>query len=282
MRRDVAMSTVSLGEIIVGYEDEGHGDPLVLVHGDPFNRTVWAPQVEWFSGRGHRVIAPDLRGYGDSSVVPGTTTLETFARDVVALLDHLGVERCVLGGLSMGAQIALECYRLFPDRVRGLVLTGASAAGETPGGRARRRATAERLLRDGRAGMAAYAGEMLPRVVSANTIHALPSVADHVLGMMRASSPVGAAAGLRGRAERRDYRELLPRIAVPTLVLVGGEDECTPVIDSLYLHERIPDARLTVIPGVGHLPNLERRTAFNTALQHFLDTLPVMCRADRP
>jgi pimeloyl-ACP methyl ester carboxylesterase len=123
---------------------------------------------------------------------------------------------------------------------------------------------------------------MLPRVVSANTIHALPSVADHVLGMMRASSPVGAAAGLRGRAERRDYRELLPRIAVPTLVLVGGEDECTPVIDSLYLHERIPDARLTVIPGVGHLPNLERRTAFNTALQHFLDTLPVMCRADRP
>lgn len=112
------MGSVFHREITVGYEDEGSGEPLMLVHGHPFNRSMWRPQTEHFSRAGWRVIVPDLRGYGDSTVLPGATPLATFARDLVDLLDHLGIERCVLGGLSMGGQIVMECYRLFPERFR--------------------------------------------------------------------------------------------------------------------------------------------------------------------
>jgi pimeloyl-ACP methyl ester carboxylesterase len=99
------MSTASVNGITVSFTDEGEGAPLVLVHGHPFDRSMWAPQVSEFSRSGWRVIVPDLRGYGQSTVIAGTTPLETFARDIAALLDHLEVATIVLGGLSMGGQI---------------------------------------------------------------------------------------------------------------------------------------------------------------------------------
>lgn len=279
------MGSVHRREITVGYEDEGSGDPLVLVHGHPFNRSMWRPQTEHFSRAGRRVIAPDLRGYGDSTmapdaaVVPGTTPLATFARDLVDLLDHLGIERCVLGGLSMGGQIVMECYRLFPERIRGLVFADTFASAETAQGKAARYAMAERLLREG---MAGYAHEVLAKMVSPHTIATRPDVAAHVLEMMATTPPEGAAAALRGRAERPDYTELLSRIAVPSLVVVGAEDAYTPVGDALEIHERIPDSRLRIIDEAAHMPNLEQPDVFNAALDEFLHSLPSTAAPSTP
>ncbi|MFJ9467338.1 alpha/beta fold hydrolase [Streptomyces caniferus] len=273
------MGSVFRREITVGYEDEGSGEPLMLVHGHPFNRSMWRPQTEHFGRAGWRVIAPDLRGYGDSTVLPGATPLATFARDLVDLLDHLGIERCVLGGLSMGGQIVMECYRLFPERFRGLVLADTFASAETEDGRAGRYAMAERLLREG---MAGYAREVLAKMVSPHTIASRPDVAAHVLGMMTTTPPDGAAAALRGRAERPDYTELLSRIAVPALVVVGAEDAYTPVGDALDIHERIPDSRLRIIDQAAHMPNLEQPDVFNTALEEFLDSLPGTAATNPP
>ncbi|WP_309140332.1 alpha/beta fold hydrolase [Streptomyces sp. PKU-EA00015] len=272
------MSTASVGGITIGFEDEGSGEPLVLVHGHPFDRSMWQPQIEHFRRAGWRVIAPDLRGYGESTVVPGTTTLETFVRDIAALLDHLGVDRFVLGGLSMGGQIVMEFHRLFPGRIRGLVLADTFAAAETEAGKAGRYMMAERLLREG---MSGYAEEVLPKMVAPSNIEALPDVAQHVLLMMTGTSPQGAAAALRGRAERPDYVDMLPRIAVPTLVVVGADDEFTPVSDARLIHERVPDATLEIIDEAAHMPNLERAAEFNAALQHFLDSLPTAARTER-
>ncbi|GAB2944950.1 alpha/beta fold hydrolase [Micromonospora polyrhachis] len=265
------MGTVTLGDVTLGYDDEGSGEPLVLVHGHPFDRSMWAPQVETFGRLGWRVITPDLRGYGESTVVPGKTTLTTFARDIAALLDHLGVDRFVLGGLSMGGQIVMEFHRLFAARIRGLVLADTFAAAETEQGKVGRNALADRLLREG---MGPYADEVLPKMVAPANIAALPSVAAHVLRMMRTTAPEGAAAALRGRAERPDYLGMLPHIEVPTLVVVGSEDEFTPVADARVLHEHIPDATLAIISGAGHMPNLERQAEFDAALHSFLDRLP--------
>ncbi|MFC9241992.1 alpha/beta fold hydrolase [Streptomyces decoyicus] len=265
------MSPVFCREITVGYDDEGSGEPLVLIHGHPFNRSMWRPQTEHFSRAGWRVIAPDLRGYGDSTVVPGKTPLAAFARDLIGLLDHLGVERCVLGGLSMGGQIVMECYRLFPERVRGLVFADTFATAETEDGRAARYDMAERLLREG---MDGYAHEVLDKMVSPHTIASQPEVAAHILEMMTSTAPEGAAAALRGRAERPDYADLLTRVSVPALVVVGTEDAYTPVSDARDIHERIPDSRLAVIEQAAHMPNLERPNAFNAALDAFLTSLP--------
>ncbi|MFF3151415.1 alpha/beta fold hydrolase, partial [Streptomyces sp. NPDC057927] len=133
----------------LAYEDKGGAAdaaalPLVLIHGHPFDHTMWTPQIAAFSSR-RRVIAPDLRGYGASPVIPGVTPLATFAEDIAALLDHLGVDRFILAGLSMGGQIAMECYRLFPERIRGLVLADTFPSAETPEGRKARAAMADRL-----------------------------------------------------------------------------------------------------------------------------------------
>lgn len=272
MRR-VALSTAAVGGITVGYEDRGTGAPLVLVHGHPFDRTMWAPQTATFGaarpGSGWRVIVPDLRGYGASTVVPGVTPLETFARDIAGLLDVLGLgaERIVLGGLSMGGQIALEFARLFPERLRGLVLADTFAQGESAEGKARRNALADRLLREG---MGGYTDEVLDKMVAPENIARQPEVAGHVRRMMLGTPPEGAAAALRGRAERPDYTGLLGRIAVPTLVVVGRDDTYTPVADAEFLHRRIPGAALAVIEDAAHLPNLEQPTAFDAVLADFL------------
>lgn len=263
------MATISLDGITVGYDDEGAGQALLFVHGHPFDRSMWRPQVERFAREGRRTIAPDLRGYGATTVVPGKTTLDRFARDLVALLDHLRITSAVAVGLSMGGQIVMELYRLFPDRVAGLVLADTSAPAETDDGKRARNAAADRLLREG---MAPYSHEVLTKMVAPHNVEALPDVAEHVLGMMLATSPEGAAAALRGRAERPDYVAMLAGVTVPTLVVVGAEDEFTPLEEARLMHEQVPGSSLVVIDGAAHMPNLERPDEFDEALATFLTT----------
>lgn len=264
------MSVAPVNQFRVGYDDEGHGDPLVFIHGHPFDRSMWQPQLQEFSRVGWRVIAPDLRGYGRSAVVPGVTPLGTFARDIADLLDRLGLDRVVMGGLSMGGQIVMEFYRLFPQRLRGLILADTTPRAETGQGKITRNEMADRLLAEG---MGPYADEVLSKMIAPYNIQALPAIAEQVLEMMRGTSPQGAAAALRGRAERPDYVDMLSNIAVPALVVVGADDEFTPVSEARLMADRIPDCTLAVIDGAAHMPNLERPQQFNTALAAFLKTL---------
>ncbi|NGY65618.1 alpha/beta fold hydrolase [Lentzea sp. NEAU-D13] len=258
------MTTANVNGITIGYDDEGTGDDvLVLVHGHPFDRSMWRPQVEHFTAAGWRVIAADLRGYGETTVVPGITTLDVFAHDIAGLLDHLGVEKFVLAGLSMGGQIVMECARTFPERLRGLVLADTFAQAETPQGRKNRNDMADRLLREG---MSGYATEVLWKMVAPHNTAA----GEHVANMMHNASPEGAAAALRGRAERPDYTATLEAITVPTLVVVGSDDEYTPVKDAEYMHERVPGSTLVVVDGAAHMPNLERPEVFNKAVAELL------------
>ncbi len=255
---------------MIAYDDLGHGEPLVLVHGHPFDRTMWRPQAERYSRAGWRVIVPDLRGYGESTVVPGKTTLDVFARDITGLVDRLGVDTFVVGGLSMGGQIVMELHRQVPDRIRGLILADTSALADSSAARQTRLDTAERLVREG---MDPYAEEVLPKMVAPHNITALPDVAEHVLTMMRGANPEGAAAALRGRAERPDYTEGLTQVGVPALVVVGSDDEFTPIGDAKHIADHIADARLVVIDGAAHLPNLERTAEFDAAVLSFLDAI---------
>ncbi|MCZ0211263.1 alpha/beta fold hydrolase [Streptomyces sp. UMAF16] len=254
----------------LAYADKGPENsdrvPLVLVHGHPFDHTMWDPQLAEFSA-GRRVIAPDLRGYGASPVTPGTVPLSRHAEDIAELLDHLAVDSFVLAGLSMGGQIVMECHDRFGDRIRGLVLADTFPTAETPEGKRGRNAMADRLLAEG---MRGYADEVLEKMVAP---YADAGVKAHVHRMMTATPPKGAAAALRGRAERPDYRALLTRITVPALVLVGADDTYTPVADAEEMHAALPDSALHVIEGAAHLPNLERPEEFNRHLAAFLTRL---------
>lgn len=263
------MDSCEVRGAVIRYDDLGPADgmPVVLVHGHPFNRGMWSGQAEVLVAAGCRVLAPDLRGYGASDVVPGVTLLSDFADDIAALLDALKIDRAVVGGLSMGGQIAMEMLRSHPGRVRGLVLADTSPVAETEDGKASRKSLAERLIAEG---MGGYADEVIDRMIAPYHVAERPELAERVLEMMRATAPEGAAAALRGRAERPDYRETLAGARVPVLIVVGADDTYTPVDGVRDTHALVPGSTLVVIERAAHMPNLEQAAAFDAALLDFI------------
>lgn len=247
-------------------EDNGAGFPIILIHGHPFNRAMWAPQSE-FLGKYYRVIAPDLRGYGENRQSGDKTLMSTFASDVRELAESLDLEKFVLGGLSMGGQIVLQCYRQFPEKIAALVLADTFAQLDTPERKQLRLTTADRLISEG---MNRYSNEELPKMIAPEHVISMPAVAEHVLRMMKNTSPRGAAAALRGRAGRPDYTPLLPEIDVPVLIIVGDRDQYTPVSDAQFMHNKIRNSKIAVLDHAGHMSNLEQPDAFNGIVLEFL------------
>lgn len=271
-KRGVCMSKGSarVRGIEVAYEDTGGGGPaLVLLHGYPFDRSSWREQAEAL-GEEFRVVAPDLRGLGETP--PGdVVSIEAMAEDVAALLDELNLGRVVLGGLSMGGYVAFEFFRKFPARVRALVLADTRPQGDNEEGRRAREENAQRALKEG---MGPIVESMLPKLLTAETRERGGEILERVRAMMLATRPEGAAAALRAMALRRDQTELLPSINVPTLIIVGAEDSITPPADAEAMSEKIEGSRLFVVEGAGHLSNVEQPEAFNRALVDFLRGLP--------
>jgi 3-oxoadipate enol-lactonase len=260
------MTVRRVRDIEMAYEEAGAGVPVVLLHGFPFNRTLWREQIEVLRDS-HRVVAPDLRGHGETTATDEPATMEEMARDVAALLDELQIKRPVLGGLSMGGYVALAFCRLFPRRVRALVLADTRAQADTEEAKRTREETARRALEEG---MTAIADAMLPKLFAHTTHMKEPSKVERVREMILTTKTEGAAQALRGMALRRDQTEFLPNILQPTLVVVGSEDQITPPADSEVMHRRIGGSRLAVIEGAGHVSNVERPEEFNRVLLKFL------------
>jgi len=257
--------------IELAYTIEGEGTPIVLIHGHPFDHTMWAPQLAAFSGR-YKVIAPDLRGYGKSPLPDAAMTIfDDYATDVLGLMDTLGVDSFHLGGLSMGGQIIMEIFRQAPQRVKSLIFADTFAGLDTPEAKEARNNAATKLENEG---MVGYADEVISKMIAPAHVKSQPEVAEHVLKMMKATLPLGAATAMRARSERIDYLNIvLPEIDVPTLVIVGREDEFTPVAKAEELQSHLQNCKLVIIDDSGHMPNLEQPEEFNKAVLDFLDSL---------
>lgn len=252
--------------IEIGFDDEGKGSPVVLLHGYPFNRTMWRDQLEELKTH-HRVIVPDLRGHGETTATPGVATMEDMAGDVAALLESLEVTRPVIGGLSMGGYVAFAFSRLFPLQVRSLVLSDTRAQGDTEEGKQNREQQAQKALSEG---MEAIADGLLPKLLAPETVSKRPDTVKRVRDMIVATKPEGAAAALHGMAQRQNQNPFLSHIIAPTLILVGSEDALTPVADAELMHREIGGSRLKIIEGAGHVSNIERPEEFNRTLVEFL------------
>jgi 3-oxoadipate enol-lactonase len=266
------MGTVRIRGIEIGYEEAGSGTPVVLLHGFPFNRTMWTDQIAALTAR-HRVIAPDLRGHGETSVSDSSaTTMEEMAKDVSELMEKLDISRAAICGLSMGGYVALALYRMFPLRARALALIDTRASADTEEGRTNREAQAQNALSEGMAGIADV---MLPKLFSPKTLTRKAPVVSRVREMILGNKPEGAAAALRGMALRRDQTALLSRVVAPALIVVGRDDAITPVADSELMHREIGGSRLEIIEEAGHLSNMEQPKKFNEILGRFLRDLEV-------
>jgi 3-oxoadipate enol-lactonase len=245
--------------------DEGRGVPLVFVHGFPLSRGTWQKQIDAFRSS-HRVIAPDLPGFGESGAQPGSTTMAGCATEVRALLQKLGTGPVVLVGHSMGGYVALAFARQFPKLLCGLVLVGTKAGPDSPEAAAGRRAMAEQVRTEG---VQVVVEAMAPKMLAGSNRDT--GMMERVRGFMAASTPAGVAGALLGMAGRTDSTAFLARIVVPTLVVTGAEDVLVPPAESEKLARAIRGAQLEVIAHAGHLVTFEQPDQFNRALEGWLN-----------
>jgi 3-oxoadipate enol-lactonase len=243
------------------YFDAGDGLPLVLLHAFPFSHTMWQPQFDALA-RVTRFIAPDLPGFGAATrTVP---TIDAMA-DVVAefLLARCGQTPVVLGGCSMGGYVALALARKYPERLHGLILIDTRAEADPPATKETRTKNAD-ALGAGTLTVTELVEQMLPKLLHR------PEPRSFVQELGSSQPVAGVQAALLAMRDRADVRGLLGNIRVPTWIMVGEHDTITPVAAAEVLRDGIPQARMNVIPGVGHLPNLEAPDAFTECVTQFL------------
>jgi 3-oxoadipate enol-lactonase len=247
----------------LAYDDAGSGECVVLIHGHPFDRTLWDPQVAALRDD-FRVLVPDLRGFGRSPVTPHRVSMRELADDIEALLDELAIARAAVVGLSMGGLVVMELATGRPERYWALGLIATTAEPPTARERETRIERAAAVERDGMGVLIDYMhtglyGPSCP-----------PAVRARVDAMMAAAPPAGAAAALRGRAERPDYRPLLAGLDTPAFVCAGTADPWSTAAVTAEIVSCLKRPDVAVFDGVGHLPNLEAEEGFNQALLAFL------------
>lgn len=249
----------------VGLDAAGAGEPVVLLHGFPLDRTLWAPQLA-DPAPGFRYLAPDLPGFGESDRL-GAAGMDPWADWVVALLDALGIARATIGGLSMGGYLAMACWRRHPHRVRALVFADTRAGADSDEGRAKRREM-QALLRT--EGIEAVVERMRPGMTGRATRRLRPEAVEALDAMMRRAHPDAVHDALQALMDRPDSTATIASVTVPTLILCGDQDILTPLAESRAMQAAIAGSALGVVPEAGHASNFEVPAVFNRLLSEFL------------
>ena len=261
------MQRATVGNIELAYIDRGSGPVILFVHGFPLDHSMWSEQIEALSAR-HRVVAPDLRGFGQSEGLDEKTTMQQFADDLAGLLDALRIAEPVnLCGLSMGGYVAWQFWEHHRGRLASLILCDTRAAGDTPEGALGRLALAETVLAEG---ALPVADSMLPKLFAPRSLDSDPTYVESTKQVMESTRPTTIAAALRGMAERPDMTAELPAIELPALLLCGEHDVITPADEMRDVAKAMPDAMFRVIYGAGHMSPLERPERVNRLILEFL------------
>jgi pimeloyl-ACP methyl ester carboxylesterase len=246
----------------------GSGQPVMLVHGFPLDSTIWRKQFEPLVEHGFQVLAPDLRGFGNSSPITSPVTLADFAEDLEHVRSVLAPsQKLSLVGLSMGGYVAFEYCKRYAQFLGKLVLVDTRPHADTTEAKQARRAMAERALQ---VGTWEAVSPMLPKLLCAQTLEHDAETTQWLKAMMSQVQPATIAAAQHAMAERRDFSGELDAIKMPTLVIAGEHDPISPPLENRAWSAQLPNATLTIIPASGHLPQVENSQPFNEALVKFL------------
>jgi pimeloyl-ACP methyl ester carboxylesterase len=243
---------------------------LVLIHGFPLNTDMWQPQLQ-MAERGWRVVVPALRGFGpgsDARKEPAANSIDDYAGDIIDLLDALHVKDAVICGLSMGGYIAFAMYRRAATYFRGMVLADTKSQGDSAEAVAGRKSM-QQLVRE--KGQGAVADALLPKLLCDATRAGKPDIVENLRAQITGNSVEAIVGALQALMTRPDSTSMLPTLHIPVLIVVGDQDAITPPALSEQMHHDISGSQLMVIPGAGHMSNMEQPAAFNDALGGFLD-----------
>lgn len=264
------MPGAEVNGLSVAYARTGAGPALVLLHGFSHDSRVWRPQLEGLSDQ-FTVIAWDAPGAGQSPDPPATFGIRDWADCLAGLLDVAGVQQAHVLGCSWGGLLAQEFYRGHAPRVRSLILadTYAGWRGSLPEPIPEDRLAAS--LRDASLPPADFVSRYLPSMFGESPTR---EVRDELAGIMADFHPAGFRLMATALAHA-DTRDLLPSIAVPTLLIWGDADVRSPLAVAHQMHDAILGARLAVISGAGHMSNLEQPARFNAAVRAFCLSVPI-------
>ncbi len=249
---------------------ETHGDKkeksVLFIHGFPFNKSMWDEQAGLLSGD-HFVVTFDMRGHGESDAGRGQYLVEFYADDVIAIMDHLGLEKTCVCGLSMGGYTAMRAIDREPHRFSGLILCDTKSSPDTNEAKLNRANQIKTILAGNKS---LFADGQIKALFAPRSIENKIPAVERIRTIIESTSDAALIGTLIALSARMDMTETLPRISAPTLIIVGKQDRITTLTDAGEMHAAIKGSRMAVVHEAGHLSNLENSEEFNAALLKFL------------
>jgi 3-oxoadipate enol-lactonase len=260
-------SSIQTNSITTYYDDLGEGNiPVLFIHGFPFNRSSWKPQIDFFKNY-YRVIAYDIRGFGQSTSNDVAVSIPLFVDDLIALMDTLSIKKAIVAGISMGGYILLNALNRYPERIEAAILIDTQCVADTPEAKEKRYANMEKIKSEG---LTDFADGFVKNVFYEETLNYNKKLVEEIKASILATPPQAIIKTLSALAERQETCSVLHKISIPTLIMCGKYDKAVPVEQSEFLHTNITNATFHRIDNAAHLPNLEQPQAVNKHIHDFL------------
>ena len=252
------METANVNGIQLAYERRGKGTPLVLLHGFPLDHHLWDEVVPLLMDT-FDVVLPDLRGFGNSTMIDVPHSMDDYASDIASLLDQLNIQKAAIVGHSMGGYVALAFARLYPERVRGLGLISSQVLADGPERKEGRYKSAEEVSKNG---IGSVVDGMAPKFTNDEKLQS------YARSSMERQQPAAYIGALKAMAERIDSTPLLASFKFPVVIVHGDADALIPIDRAREVKEALPGAHLVEIAGAGHMPMMESAKKTAEALRH--------------
>ena len=258
---------IKLNGLTISYNDLGKGTvPIIFIHGFPFNKSSWEPQMEFFK-KTNRVIAYDVRGFGNSSSGREKESIRLFADDLIKFMDGLEIPKAIVCGFSMGGYILLNAICHYPKRFDAIILSDTQCISDSVEAKEKRSQTIAQIaagkIKD-------FTEGFIKNIFCQESLDTKQELVEKTRETILSTSPVSIMGALSAIADRQPMCALLNEINVPVLILCGKEDALTPPDQSEFLQSHIVNSKLCLIDSAGHLSNLEQPEKFNQCLNDFL------------
>ena len=258
---------IKVNDISICYEDYGKGDiPIIFIHGFPFDKFMWQAQLSLMR-QSYRVIAYDIRGFGQSTIGSAQGSINLFADDLVNFMDGLEIKKAIVCGLSMGGYILLNAVIRYPDRFEAIILSDIQCIADTLEAKEKRKKAISQIV-TGK--INEFTMGFIVNIFSKDTLETKGEVVEKIKSTILSTSSGSITTTLCALAERENLCLSISQIAVPTLIICGEKDIVTPVEQAKFLHENIPNSQLKIIGKAGHMSNLEQPDQFNRCVVDFL------------
>lgn len=262
--------SIQANGIVINYDDSGIGEiPIVLIHGFPFDKSMWEPQLNYFK-LNFRVISYDIRGYGKTTSDERDPDMNLFADDLIAFLDALHIDKAIVCGLSMGGYILLNALNRYPEKIFAVILSDTQCIGDSAETKEKRTKSIASIKERG---LTEFASAFVKNVFFKDSYEENLKIIDKIKSVILSTSSQTVTGTLKALAERKDMCFSLREILVPALILVGEEDTITPLTESQRMKDNIPGSKLFIIPKAGHMSNLDQPELFNEYLNNFLSEI---------